>query len=389
MKKIFFFIILSFYAGIAGAAPYTPDSGSEVLETLPYSLSSTSSADIRKLQKELLGSPEELPRALTLAKALLKDASTTGDPRFYGRIEAVLSSWWKLKNPPVEVRKIRADVLQKQHHFDEALTDLEFLLAHNPADVQSRYMQASILRVIGKYIEAKESCQAMEGKTGALVVLSCHAGIDYLMGELKGARERLEKALQHPGRISPSLIGYSSGLLGEIAYAGGDYRRAAEALEVARKLSPEDPYILSLLADLYLQTGQADRVLELLKDESANDTLLLRLALAEEQSESTEKVYAVQFRERLNEARLRGLKVHLREESWFMLDIEKDPNEALQLALENWTSQKEPLDSLLVLRSALEANNPAAAGQTVEFLKRNNTEEVHLQKLIQKLEGER
>jgi hypothetical protein len=57
---------------------------------------------------------------------------------------------------------------------------------------------------------------------------------------------------------------------------------------------------------------------------------------------------------------MRGDMSHLREQSRFQLEIEKDARTALALALRNWETQREPAD-LRVLAAAAGANSDKAA----------------------------
>ena len=367
----------------AWSAPYTPSSDDVILERLPYTLTEVPTRSTRTPGQKL-----SLNDALTQAEALLQKARETADPRFYGRIQAILQEWWHLKTPPLAVLKIRADILQKQHHFTESLADIDQILVQHPNDAATLYMQASIYRVLGKYDDGLRSCTQMEGVTSNFSLQLCLESINYLVGDYTDSYQRLQQLLQHPGRIQPSLVGYGYGLLGEIAYAGGHYDAAKKHLRIAQSLGGTDPYVLSLQADLFLQLKEYHEVERLLKDEENNDTLLLRLALARDASTPSENPYADTFRVRLQEAEQRGSNVHLREAAWFYLDIEHDPDAALIRARKNWQTQKEPLDSLLLLRAARAAKQPAAAREVITFLQDNNTEEVHLQRAMQAIKEE-
>ena len=61
--------------------------------------------------------------------------------------------------------------------------------------------------------------------------------------------------------------------------------------------------------------------------------------------------------------------MHARDVARFELDIENQPQEALRLAIENWESQREPLDARLLLRSALAADNKVQYQRVRDWLK--------------------
>jgi hypothetical protein len=80
------------------------------------------------------------------------------------------------------------------------------------------------------------------------------------------------------------------------------------------------------------------------------------------------------LRDRFAAARLRGDRVHQREEARFTLELLKKPQEALLLAQENFRVQKEPADSRILISAARAAKNPFAEKEAVNWLeeKRRN-----------------
>src|SRR5207245_2164137 len=87
------------------------------------------------------------------------------------------------------------------------------------------------------------------------------------------------------------------------------------------------------------------------------------------------------LRERFAASRQRGDKVHRREEARFTLHLLHQPKEALRLAKENWTIQREPADARILLESALATKDAAAARPVIESLNKNRLEDVRLAKL--------
>jgi hypothetical protein len=98
-------------------------------------------------------------------------------------------------------------------------------------------------------------------------------------------------------------------------------------------------------------------------NQTRNDNLLLRLALAERQLPDATSAFAQHRREladRFDAARRRGDSLHKREEARYLLTIEGDAAGSLRLARENWRVQREPAD-LRVLAEAAGATGDAAA----------------------------
>ena len=78
---------------------------------------------------------------------------------------------------------------------------------------------------------------------------------------------------------------------------------------------------------------------------------------------------AESLRERFAEARWRGNLLHQRDMARFQLDVEGDAETALTFAADNWRSQREPLDTRLLLRAADAAGDNEPARKVRTWLK--------------------
>ena len=85
-----------------------------------------------------------------------------------------------------------------------------------------------------------------------------------------------------------------------------------------------------------------------------------------------------ELRARFEASRMRGDRVHLREEARFELHLDADPRRALALAKDNWAVQKEPADARILLEAALAANDGAALRALKEWLAQSRLEDVQL-----------
>jgi hypothetical protein len=123
----------------------------------------------------------------------------------------------------------------------------------------------------------------------------------------------------------------------------------------------------------------------LLQDKTRADPLLLRYALALKLLGSRElALHIEQLRDRFEASRLRGDRVHIREEARFTLHLLNDPKKALQLAQENWQVQKEPADARILLESALAAQDAASLETMRAWLKKTSLEDIELERLLTK-----
>ena len=171
--------------------------------------------------------------------------------------------------------------------------------------------------------------------------------------------------------------------LAEMAARAGMMPAAEAHFRSALTLDPADYYVLGAYADYLLDNGRPQEVLALLRDKTAADPLLLRYALALQVQRSTElPVYVEQLRDRFAASRLRGDRVHLREEARFTLQLLRAPEEALKLAQENWQIQKEPSDIRILLEAALAASNSTTVAVVTEWLENYRLEDVQLSRLM-------
>ena len=186
----------------------------------------------------------------------------------------------------------------------------------------------------------------------------------------------------HPG-AQPRVQSWALTSLAEMAARAGMVPEAEVHFRGALALDSVDYYLLGAYADYLLDNGRPEEVLAPLRDKTAADPLLLRYALALQAQHSGELPAPVeQLRDRFAASRLRGDRVHLREEARFTLHLLNAPTEALKLAKENWKVQKEPADVRILLEAALAAGDSAAAKAVKEWLNDFRLEDMQLQRII-------
>ncbi len=365
---------------IASASPvYTPASRDTVLlrhAPRPASLPATSRADA--------------PAAAIIARAAIESGRATGDPREFGRAQAALAPWWQVPVPPASLLLLRATLKQQKHDFSGALADLELLLKQAPRDAQAHLTRASIFLATGQPALAKRDCAALIAQASLLTLSTCVAAAGAVNGQAADALASLNRALSRAAEAPIAERLWARTLLAEVAAAQGDKTAAAAAFDTALgeagAANISDPYLLAAAADFWLDSGAAARVPPLLNDHTANDGLLLRLALAQDalvasgnRTLTPERNASVQaLRERQALARARGETFHAREEGRFALYLEHDAPRALALAQQNWASQREPADARLLLEAAAAAGRPAAAEPVKSWMQSTGIEDQHL-----------
>lgn len=90
------------------------------------------------------------------------------------------------------------------------------------------------------------------------------------------------------------------------------------------------------------------------------------------------------LRARFEAARLRGDRIHQREEAQFTLELLKKPQEALGLARANWLVQKEPADVRILLEAAIAAKDLSVTKEVLAWIKEKKLEDVQLTKISER-----
>ena len=368
-SELVLFFSLAVVASFSVAAAedrFIPADDSIIVERLRERPLDRTDLELRSARARLRVAPTLLPLALEVAERSIAIARRDGDPRYLGYAHAALTPWIATADPPVSVRLLRATLLQSVHQFQAALDDLEEVLRRQPREAQAWLTRASILQVLGRYSEAEASCQRLPVLGAAFYAEACLAELSTLTGHLEEGRARLAALRAVKPDANASWLALIEAEMDERA---GDSAAAEVHYREALAGSP-DAYTKAAFADFLLDRGRASEVIALLEREQRADPLLLRLALAYQAANRPELAAAVAaLSARFDAARLRGDRVHLREEARFSLKLLGIPHFALPLAIEDWAVQKEPADARILLECATAAGEPDKAAAAIAFLR--------------------
>jgi len=373
------FLSLLVFCGTVTATPYVPENDAIVLERLPEQ-ADPSLKSLKRMRAALRINPSNLYVAAPVAKRAIEAARATGDPRFLGQAQAALAPWWTMSDPPGPALLLRATLKQSQHDFSGALADLDRLIAIAPVDAQARLTRATVLTVTGQYEKARRDCRSLTTLASPLAVAACDAAPASLSGDAESAYQNLTQSLERP-REAPVLREWGETLAAEIAARRGDVIAAETHFRAAHALDPRDAYLRAAYADFLIDQGRPRDALPLVRDEIKNDSLLLRLALAEQALPNERAAFdrhRSELAARFEAARARGDSLHRREEARFKLMIENDPRAALALARENWNVQREPADLRVLLEAARAADDTATNRVVDDWMATNRIHDVAL-----------
>jgi Tfp pilus assembly protein PilF len=298
-----------------------------------------------------------------------------GDPRYIGYAEAALRPWAS-GEAPHNLRVIRALLAQYKHDFAGALKELSLAIEADPRNVEAHSWRAAIFMVQAKYADARGECAALAPASSQLFATGCFAYVDATTGKTKPAYDRLSAVLRaHPEASAESKL-WNLTRLAEMARRLGEARKAESHFRDALALGINDNFLLAAYADFLLDEGRPAEAAALLKDWARSDTLLLRLALAEQALKRPTAAQRIQgLDDRFADAALRGERLHLQEEARFRLYLKGDAKGAVRLAQENWRTQREPRDAAILLEAAIAAGNQAAAQPALDWLDESGFED--------------
>ena len=377
------------FAQLAQAAPHIPSKGSDVVERLPRR-NDPAQQELQRLRKQLAASPNDVALAASVAQHHIATARRETDPRYFGYAQAALAPWWSQSAPPVEVRLLRATLLQSTHHFPEAMRDLDAIVAADPQNSQAWLTRATVQTVRGDYQAATSSCARLSSLSAQLVSLTCIANVGAMTGRSAASESLLDTTLNRNPEADPELQVWVLTLLAEIAERRGNSAVAEARYKRALAISPRDSYLIGAYADFLLAQRRPAEVIALVKDQTRIDGLLLRYALALKQTPAAGDALRVADAElgaRFGAAMQRGDTVHQREQARYQLAVRGDAKTALTLAQQNWEVQKESADMRVLLEAALKAGNKAAAAPVLAWIAKNGTEDVAVTRLSRQLKA--
>jgi len=305
-----------------------PTSDDEVLEKIPTALLRQERAGrmaFNPLEKEKL-----LPSSLTTIRSEIEEGRKTGDPRYYGHASALLEPWLSQKAPSPEILLLHATVLQYNHDFTGALAVLNNVLTQLPHSAQGWIMRASIETTTGKLTAAQTSCKHLYQLAGERITAACLTASAADQDSLENARNLLLHVLiEAPTKEDGAEGSWEEGILAESSERLGFPEEAEKDYHKALEITPDDPYLLAAFSDFLLTRNRFTEVISLLENRTQLDSLLLRLTIAEKNTEKAEfALHRDDLKERFSLQQKRGDSVHLREQAIFALRIEENFSKA-------------------------------------------------------------
>src|ERR1035438_6459819 len=132
----------------ADAAPFAPKDDAVVLESgLPNT--DPRVRQMHDIAAQLAAATDDLALAMRLASRQLAMGVDESDPRFVGYAQGTLAKWWYVATAEPPLRVLRARIMQAQHQFEPAVSELHLALADEPNTPDALLLLASIDEVTG------------------------------------------------------------------------------------------------------------------------------------------------------------------------------------------------------------------------------------------------
>jgi tetratricopeptide (TPR) repeat protein len=230
-------------------------------------------------------------------------------------------------------------------------------------------MRASIYQAQGLHNKAMKDCTALLGHASMLVTSTCIAESRSMQGALLSSYNLLNQAHQNTLNETPGVMSWSYTILGQLAQRLGESESAETYFKHGLTNNSNDYYLLASYADLLISNHRYLETLELLKQYSYVDSLLMRLAIAEIRTNKTGiSTYQNLLRQRITDQINTNRSGHLRQLALFQLHIDNNPKQAMVTAQKNWHSQKQIEDGLVLVESAISANRKDIARPILDWL---------------------
>ncbi len=207
-------------------------------------------AKINTLQERLKNNPNDLQAYRRLANTYIKKAHKIEDPTYLGKAEALLNKTMAIQSDDVEAMGLMGEICLARHQFRDALVwgERAKTLAPSSAYVYGIITDAHI--ELGNYEQAVESLQRMVDLRPDLSSYSRVSYVRELMGDVEGAIEAMNMAI-NAGRRGAEERAWCRAQLGHLYFNQGKLELADAEYRKALIEFPDYVHALAGRADVY------------------------------------------------------------------------------------------------------------------------------------------
>ncbi|MDO9436933.1 tetratricopeptide repeat protein [Hydrogenophaga sp.] len=353
----------------AWAQPRTTPAPDQIVLPASVHAQGNAASSLRDVEREWRKNRNDLPAALAYARAVFLLGLTEGDLRWYGSAKAALQPWWNAATLPADGHFLRALVKQGFHDFKGGIDDLSAAIAIDPTQAEYWSWRFSLQLLTANMAAARADCDAIAQRFGADEGQACAATLLYRTGKAAQAIPMFNRLVELPdyqGLSSQDWLRYHQG---EAYRVAGQTAQAIAVWEKHLQARPTSHLVRLTLTELLNQQGQYAKAKRMADSTSPTDALLVQALLASRglKDGDTQRL-AEQFESRMNNQALRGESLIERPTMVYLITYGRDNAQGLKLAAENWRTQHEPADAVLLVQAALKANQPKLAEPVLAWM---------------------
>lgn len=383
---------------VAAQERYRPSEATVVLSASVHAVSGRENS-LRALDKAWRSQPQNLPSALTYARAVFTLGLTEGDLRWYGSAKAALTPWWTASDLPAEAYFLRGLVKQGFHDFQDGLQDINRAIALEPSRAEFWSWRFALHLLLADMASVQKDIEEIGRLFGEEEAKVYRAVFLYRTGQPLPAVEMLSQSIRWVNYQDASSQDWLGFHLGEAHRVAGQPAKALAVWGQRLKTSPQSHLIRLSLADLLNQQGQYSQALTTamaatsrsnVQNSTANmtDALLMQAVLASRGlKDPNESRLASQLEARLKSQALRQEALIERPKLIYQIAYGRDVKAGLALSVDNWQLQKEPPDALLFVQAALALGQARAAEPVVSWAEKTGYTDPQLTPLLAQLKA--
>lgn len=337
------------------------------------------------LEEQYNSNPTEEIAAVNFARLAVKQARRLGDTALLRRAERALRPWKNDLQAPNEILIVRANIKQIDHRFTEAMTDLDTVLAREPANPQALLSRAFIRATIGAAKHGLRDCASLQPNVSLTVRETCVARLGGLTGTLEASFRRMQAVLEITPSSKVEERTFALAVSAELAERLSETDKAEAYYSELLSLDPASVFARAVYADFLVSQKRFYEARKIVGDKPHTEALLLISALA---GIGTDNAVSISSAKELG-ARMAADQInkdysHAREYARFALDCLNDPKLALLFAQENWQVQKEPVDARILARAAIANDAQSSLSGLVLWLDQSGVEDRELARILAK-----
>jgi tetratricopeptide (TPR) repeat protein len=229
-------------------------------------------ADLRHAQDQARTNRESLTALERLGWLFVAKARESFDPGYYKLAEQCALRIESSHPRAPEGLLLRGHVLQNLHRFKEAEPIARELVAGRGRAFDFGLL-GDLLLEQGRLTEAIEAYQKMADLKPDLHAHARAAHVRWLKGDLAGAIEAIQEAVQSASPRDAESAAWVNSRLALYQFQAGDFIHAAQSIEAAIQFQPEYPPALLLRGRIYLAQHTADQALDAFHRAAARNPL--------------------------------------------------------------------------------------------------------------------